>query len=628
MAAVRSIFEYVSNKCYNGLFDAAKEYLDEHWREMNLETIRVPTIDSYELADAKVQRVYVSDLPGDRIAFDVGLELEVAVSMVSRHNDSEDTSYPWLRFSCEGDLSQGLEDWTIKSTEPYAKRNPPPNSMSDALVPDISPTQYEKVATDFLEEYYPEALRITKYGESPVYVDPNILAERLDLSVATHRINKEGSIFGQLFFLEADTEMYDAEHDQSITVHVPAKTIVVDPQMYLLRNLGSANNTIVHECVHWVKHRKVFMLEKLYNDQAHGITCEVVGGARANMSKLATARMEQQANRLTPRIQMPAGPFKAKASDYIAKFMREMGAHHEIEVMETVIEQLHVDFVVSRQAAKIRMVELGFEAAVGTFTFVDGHYVPPHSYSKGAISRNQTFTISGQDAAIQRLVNPALRSLTQEGDYLFLENHYVFKAPLYVEKRQDGHLQLTPYARSHMDECCLVFDMEVKGEVGTEYYTVCYLNREEGAYTFNISYNEDFQAKTKDQQKAFRQQEKQEEMGIRMQMTENPSQCMKLLMDWRKMSNMDLGVAINRDARTIRRIVNGENTPNLETAVLICLGLNLPPTISYRLLEVFGVKLMPGNTTHLWYQEALNVKYNEPVEDAQAYLAEFDVELK
>lgn len=94
------------------------------------------------------------------------------------------------------------------------------------------------------------------------------------------------------------------------------------------------------------------------------------------------------------------------------------------------------------------------------------------------------------------------------------------------------------------------------------------------------------------------------------------------------MSNMDLGVAINRDARTIRRIVNGENTPNLETAVLICLGLNLPPTISYRLLEVFGVKLMPGNTTHLWYQEALNVKYNEPVEDAQAYLAGFDVELK
>lgn len=169
--------------------------------------------------------------------------------------------------------------------------------------------------------------------------------------------------------------------------------------------------------------------------------------------------------------------------------------------MEAVIEQLSIDFVVSKQAAKIRMVELGYESAVGTFTYVDGHYVPPHSYSKGAISRNQTFTISGQDAAIQRACQPSSPFPHTRGQITFSSKTIMFLAPLYVEKGQDGHLQLTPYARSHMDECCLVFDMEIKGEVGTEYYTVCYLNREEGAYTFNISYNEDFQAKTKDQQK-------------------------------------------------------------------------------------------------------------------------------
>lgn len=45
--------------------------------------------------------------------------------------------------------------------------------------------------------------------------------------------------------------------------------------------------------------------------------------------------------------------------------MREIGAHHEIEVMEAVIQQLSVEFVVSKQAAKIRLVELGFESAVG-----------------------------------------------------------------------------------------------------------------------------------------------------------------------------------------------------------------------------------------------------------------------
>lgn len=71
MAAVRSIFEYVSDKCYNGLYDAAKKYLDNHWRTIGLETRRVAEIKNAELIDATVQRVYVTDRPGNCIAFDI-----------------------------------------------------------------------------------------------------------------------------------------------------------------------------------------------------------------------------------------------------------------------------------------------------------------------------------------------------------------------------------------------------------------------------------------------------------------------------------------------------------------------------------------------------------------------------
>lgn len=628
MATAHSIFEYVKGKCYNELYAAARDYLAQNWREMELVSHRVPDIAEVELVEVRFQRVYVTDLPGDRIAFDVGLELEVAVSAANYGETQEDTLYPWLRFSCEGDLAQGLDDWTISRIAPYAKRAVPDNSMSDALVPDIRSAQYEDVATEFLKMFYPEALRVTPSGEPPVYVDPNTLAERLGLSVYTHSIREDGSVFGQLFFADADEELYDAGSGQTARTRVPAKTIIVDPQSFLLRNLGTAQNTIVHECVHWVKHRKVFLLEKLYNDKAHGITCEVVGGARAEMSKQATEKMEQQANRLTPRIQMPTAPFKAKAKDYIARFMREMDARHEIEVMEAVIQQLSTDFVVSKQAAKIRLVELGFETAVGTYIWVDEHYVRPHSYSKGALKENQTFTISGQDAAIQRLTNPALHSLTAEGDYLFIENHYVFKAPLYVAHDADGHLHLTSYALSHMDECCLAFDMKIKGAVKEEYHTICYLNREPGGYTFEVNYDEEFQAKTKAQQIEFRKKEKVEEMHIRQQMTDDPEQCMELLLNWRNMSYLDLAAAIGRSERTIKRTVLGSTQPNVETAVLICLGLNLPPIISHKLLDVFGVRLMPGNVKHQWYQEALNVKWRDYVEDTMDYLEDFGVSLR
>lgn len=73
--------------------------------------------------------------------------------------------------------------------------------------------------------------------------------------------------------------MYDANLGKTVSKHIDAKTIVGDPKMYLLRNLGAINNTIIHECVHRVKHRKVFVLEKLYNAEAFNISCEVVGCA-------------------------------------------------------------------------------------------------------------------------------------------------------------------------------------------------------------------------------------------------------------------------------------------------------------------------------------------------------------
>lgn len=624
--AIRSIFEYVKDKCYNGLYEAARKYLARNWKSLELYSHRVTDIHRASLVDITFQRVYVTDLPGDRIAFDVGVELEVCVTSEGRYSES-DECFPWLRISCEGDLSSKLDDWEVKNIQPYSKQKMPENSMSDALVPNIKRAQLEDVAHEFLETYYPEALAIPRGGEPPVYLDPIKLAERLNLSIRTQRIREDSSIFGQLFFADTDTELYSTDQGEPIPVHIEAQTIVVDPQMFLLRNLGSVNNTIVHECVHWVKHRKVFLLEKLYNDQVTAISCQVVGGAKAEMARQTTEKMEQQANQLTPRIQMPAVPFKARAQYLIAKYMRETDASYENEVMETVIEQLATEFQTSKQATKIRLVEVGIESAVGTFTFVDNHYVPPHSYKAGSITSKQTFTVGAQDAAIQRLVNPALRSLTGDGDYLFVENHFVYNAPLYVEKDNAGHIQLTGYARSHMDECCLAFDLKIKGQVKEEYHTICFLNREPGGYTFEVSYNDEFKNSPKQTQIALRKADRDEEIRIRKQMTDDPKQCMDLLLEWRKTDYTELGAAIDRDPKTISRNVNGQTKPTLETAARICLGLNLPPSISEKLLSSMGITLNAVTERDQWIKEALTLKYCDPIEDALAYLSDFGVEI-
>lgn len=445
MAAGRSFADYVKRKCYNGLFSAAENYIRENAGSLDIKTSRVHRVGDLELQDATIERVYVSDLPGMKVAFDVGLELEVLIKEDDYHYDETDVKYPWIRISCEGDLSKELDDWRITNVETFDKKNAPFNSLSDALVPYIKHDDLEKTATLFLKEFYPEALEITKRGTPPVWVDPEVLADRLGLKIMSQRIREDASVFGQLYFVDTDAEMFDANAGESKTVHIDGQTIVVDPRNFLLRSLGSYNNTIIHECVHWAKHRKVFELEKLFNDDASCISCEVVGGAASSASKKATEMMERQANQLAPRIQMPAGPFRAKANEYITKFMKETNARHEVDVMEMVITQLETVFGVSKQAAKIRLVELGFESAIGTYTFLDGHYVKPHAFRRGSLKVNQTFSISAQDAGVERFLNQELKELTQSGDYLFIDNHFVYNAPLYVDRHENGQLILTEY---------------------------------------------------------------------------------------------------------------------------------------------------------------------------------------
>lgn len=627
MITGRSFAEYVKDKCYNGLYQAAEEYVDDNWKRLNLHTRNVHRIGTVEMEDASIQRVFVQDLPEMRLAFEVILELELSVKEGDYHYDECDQCYPWIRLSCEGDLSCGLDDWKIISIEPYNRKNAPDNSLSDALVPYIPYEQLDRVATEFLRDYYPAALKITPYGQPPISVDPMELAKRLTLTVKQQRIRENASVFGQIYFEETDADMFDDDKGETVSVHIDAKTIVVDPHMYLLRSLGSVNNTIIHECVHWVKHRKVFAFEKLYNADASNISCEVVGGAVSAVGRSATEIMEKQANQLTPRIQMPAEPFAIKAKEYIALFMREIHAKHPNEVMEKVITALEVAFGVSRQAAKIRLVELGFDEAVGTYTYLDGHYVKPHSFRKGALKINQTFSISAQDAAIERFINPALRELTVNGDYLFIDNHYVYNAPLYVQHDMYGRLDLTDYARSHMDECCLIFDMKIISKVGAGYHTVCFLNREDSNITFELKFHNGYENAPQKRQVEMRKKQQEDEIRIRRQMTDDPEQCMDLLLEWRGMTYTDLGDAIDRDPRTISRTVKKKTIPTVETGALICFGLHLPPAISFKLMAALGCPLNPINAVHQWISEALCVKYPESIQAVREYLAPYGVKI-
>lgn len=405
--------DYASSRFYNKFYSAIEGFIEENLDNLDLRLRKVRNIGEVSLSDMEIKFVSINDLPDMKIEFDVVVETEIEVSEGDYHYDDFDQCYQWFSLRCTGDLACSLDDFEIAGISIYSQKNKMPKPMSDALVPYIRSEELDAVANDFLDRHYPEALK------TPMAVEPLKLTREMELDVKLQDITEDLSIFGQVCFHDSEAEFYDSDKDEMVQTSVKAGTIFVDPKAYFLRNLGAVNNTIVHECVHWDKHRKAFELERLYNSSASKIKCQVVGGVK-DSNKDATDWMEWQANSLAPRIQMPLAMFKTKAFELIKLYRMELGTDELIDIMEPVIEALSVFFCVSRVAAKIRMVDAGYEEAIGTFTYIDGRYVKPHRFKKGALERNQTFSVSAEDAAIQSLTNPALISLVKDGSYLYV----------------------------------------------------------------------------------------------------------------------------------------------------------------------------------------------------------------
>ena len=57
-------------------------------------------------------------------------------------------------------------------------------------------------------------------------------------------------------------------------------------------------------------------------------------------------------------------------------------------------------------------MELGYDIVQGTYVYCDGKYLPPFSFKKGTLEKNQTFIIDEKNAWYVLFMDPELRELT------------------------------------------------------------------------------------------------------------------------------------------------------------------------------------------------------------------------
>lgn len=118
------------------------------------------------------------------------------------------------------------------------------------LVPYIPPAEYDKVAQEFLETYYPQALT----NPMPVPIE-DIAKNVMGLDVQYVCLSEEQDIYGMTIFTDGAIEIYDPVEGLYDTQVFKSKTVLIDPEAVKKTNSGCKNNTIAHECVHWYKHR-------------------------------------------------------------------------------------------------------------------------------------------------------------------------------------------------------------------------------------------------------------------------------------------------------------------------------------------------------------------------------------
>ena len=264
----KSFAAYLEDQHYDLMFKRLKSYIFQNRGGLNLHTSLVPDPSYTELDDLHVMGVSFKETEDDRILFRAAVQADVIVKGRSRRDYEEDIVYPWFSISFTGILRCGLNMVTITSVGEYSKeRFSKEDALSQYLIPYVYSKDLDAHAVKFLKKYCPKAL------ETPMSLPIKEVLEAMCLTV--HHAPLPDGVFGRTYFNSATVDIYDRDRNV-VPTDIEEGTILVDPDVFFMRNVGSVNNTIIHECVHWDKHYKFFELQKLINPELTSISCAVV----------------------------------------------------------------------------------------------------------------------------------------------------------------------------------------------------------------------------------------------------------------------------------------------------------------------------------------------------------------
>ena len=574
----------VNKKRFEVIKEAAIKYLYE----------RENILAGAAIDDVTIENVIHIYQPHDGIiTFDVLVCCDVNMSPSSSKGNFIER---WVSVSCKVTCGIELSDFIVTGAGPCFPEEESDNErLSGEFVPIIKRQDFDKEAEKFLERYYPQALK------EPMAVPIDEIAEKMKLCVVEALpLADELKYYGMIVFEDGSAK--DNKTRKLLVKQAKRGTIYLDPRVKYERTESTRRNTLAHECFHWYRHQPYHALMRMIgaaDDRDIALQYHLIENHTQQDKWKPADWMEWQANGIAPRILMPAKTVRMAADQLLQKYGYEvlydfMGNEvvqpadiTENELYEQVIDELTSIFDVSREMARLRLMELGYKESQGAYPKVDGQSIPSYTFNAEMIEPNQSFDVSMKDVIKAVYFDHKFRELVSTGQFLFIDGHICLNLPQYVELDISGYPKLTAYALQHLDECCLVFD------VGFTYDTAYNVTDAAGRQMFKATAGksaiEKTYAKDSPQNRNIIEQLRRGGEGAD-KMKKLPGSfggSLKMIMKEKGINNAQLALAVNVSEKTIQRLrhESDDYASTKQVIVGICYVLNLPGNVAVDLVN-------------------------------------------
>lgn len=248
-----------------------KEYMEDHYLDEMMKAINPIVIrnkDSFEndefyeikwveLSDAFVSGVTFKDLGDNWLEIRTSIDAVIEISGRTRYGYDSDSATRTYNVFFKGKLENGLHGVSVIKAEEYNKAvYDKDKSLSQNLVPYMYEEDVERHAEDFLRRNFGKALL------QPMPLPVEEIAKAMGMEMYYAPLGDK--IFGKTYFGEETVTVYESilgREKHEITTK--PGTMLINPNVYFMYNIGTANNTVIHECVHWDRHRRAFELQRL-----------------------------------------------------------------------------------------------------------------------------------------------------------------------------------------------------------------------------------------------------------------------------------------------------------------------------------------------------------------------------